>query len=169
MFLNIKDYDEYRPKCIENGVKTWKPITENQIVEEEILITKKVESRGNIIAAKLRELETWSANDVFTEVVDYEQQKVSTRWAISEKLCNGLKVAKARLVARGFEEEGLNTIKTDSPTCSKESLRLIMAICSAYSWVCHSLSIKAAFLQGNSIEREVFLKSPSEANAKVLP
>ena len=53
------------PKCIdwENGVKTWKPSAENQIVEEEILITKKVESSGDIVAAKLRELENWSAND----------------------------------------------------------------------------------------------------------
>ena len=103
---------------------------------------------------------------MFTEVVDYGQWKMSTTWVISEKLCNGSKVTKARLVARGFEEEDLNTLKTDSPTCSKESLRLIMAISSAYNWVCHSLDIKAAFLQGNSIEREVFLKPPPEANAK---
>ena len=117
-YLNIKDYDEDRPKCIdwENGVKTWKPSTENKIVEEEILITKKVESRGDIVAAKLRELENWSANEVFTEVVDYGQWKISARWVISEKLWNGSKVTKARLVARGFEEEDLNTLKTDSPT-----------------------------------------------------
>ena len=62
-YLNIKDYDEDHPKCIdwENGVKIWKPSTENQIVEE-ILITKKVQSRGDIVAGKLRELENWSAN-----------------------------------------------------------------------------------------------------------
>ena len=56
-YLNIQDYDEDRLKCIDwaNGVKTWKPSTENQIVGEEILITKKVESRGYIVAAKLRE------------------------------------------------------------------------------------------------------------------
>ena len=41
-----------------------------------------------------------------------------------------------------------------------------MAISSTYNWVCHSLDIKAAFLQGNSIEREVFLKPSPEANAK---
>ena len=41
-------------------MKTGKPSTENQILtEEEILITKKVEPspRGDIVAAKLRELE----------------------------------------------------------------------------------------------------------------
>ena len=93
---------------------------------------------------------------------------MSSRWVISEKLCNGSKITKARLVARGFEKEGLNTLKTDSPTCSKKGLRLIMAISGAYNWVCHSLDIKAAFLQGNSIEREVFLKPPPEANAKYI-
>ena len=112
----------------------------------------------DIVAAKLRELENWSANEVFTEVVDYGQWKMSTRYVISEKLCNGSKVTKARHVARGFEEEDLSTLKTDSPTRSNESLRLIMAISSAYRWVCHSLDINTAFLQGNSIEREVFLK-----------
>ena len=83
-----------------------------------------------------------------------------------EKLCNGSKVTKPRLVARGSEEESLNTLTTDSPTCLKESLRLIMAISSAYNWVSHSLDIKAAFLQGNSIERGAFLKPPLEADAK---
>ena len=46
VYLNMEDYDKDHPKCIdwENGVKTWKPSTQNQIVKEEILITKKVES-----------------------------------------------------------------------------------------------------------------------------
>ena len=55
---------------------------QSQIVEEEILITKNVESRGDIVVAKLRELENWSADEVFTEVVDYGQRKMSTRWVI---------------------------------------------------------------------------------------
>ena len=63
-------------------MKTWKPPTENQIVEEEILITKKVESRWDIAAAKLRESENWSTNEVFTEVIDYGQWKTSARWVI---------------------------------------------------------------------------------------
>ena len=68
---------------------------------------------------------------------------------------------KARLVARGFEEETAN-MRTDSPTCSKEAVRLLLAVASTKGWKCHSLDIKAAYLQGNPIMRDIFLQPPVE-------
>ena len=66
---------------------------------------------------------------------------------------------KARLVAKGFQEN-CEDIRTDSPTCGKDSLRMILVIAATKSWKVSSLVIKSAFLQGRTIEREVYVKSP---------
>ena len=54
---------------------------------------------------------------------------------------------KARLVARGFEEDHLAKLCTDSPTCGKESLQIVIAIIITYGWEINSLDIKPAFLK----------------------
>ena len=48
-------------------------------------------------------------------------------------------------------------MRKDSPTCSKETVRLALAYASASQWVCHALDVKAAYLQGN-IERIIHLR-----------
>ena len=87
---------------------------------------------------------------------------LSVRWVITEKVQNGESIVKARLVARGFEEDLIN--HTDSPTCSKDSLCLYLALMVTSGWKCCTIDIKSAFLQGNKIERTVFLRPPKEFN-----
>ena len=65
---------------------------------------------------------------------------------------------------RGFEETE-NNFRTDSPTCLKESLRIVLTIAASKCWTVNPIDIKAAFLQGKSIDRKVFLKPPKEAGA----
>ena len=101
------------------------------------------------------------------EVDDQGQDCISLRWVIKDKLDNNDKVfCKARLCVRGFEED-LN-FRTDSPTCSREGIRLFFAATAANGWQLHSLDVKGAFLQGKEIDREVFLKPPKEANTNKL-
>ena len=64
---------------------------------------------------------------------------------------------KARLVAKGYEEDSSN-MRTDSPTCSRECLRLPFTVVSCMGWQIHSIDITAAFLQGHKFEREIFLR-----------
>ena len=71
--------------------------------------------------AKRAELNNWKAFNVIEEVVDVHQPKISTRWVVTEKLLNFNKVIKARLVVRGFEEEG--DMQRDSPTAAKDQSR----------------------------------------------
>ena len=98
------------------------------------------------------------------EVEDVGQPAITTRWVLTEKMLDEKNVVKARLVARGFEED-TSDIRTDSPTVSKESIRLVSAIAVAESWTIHSLDVTAAFLQGFAIDCEVFLVPPSETNS----
>ena len=52
--------------------------------------------------------------------------------------------------------------RTDSPTCGHQALRMVLVSASIMSWELHSLGMTSAFLQGSDIEREVFVRSPSE-------
>ena len=77
-------------------------------------------------------------------------------------------VYKARLVARGFEEDNLEEIRKDSPTCCKDNFRLVLCIISSKSWTIHSVDVKSAFLQGKGINRDIYLKPPKEAETLKL-
>ena len=99
---------------------------------------------------------------MFEEVEDVGQEAITTRWVLTVKTDSDQRVTKARLVARGFEED-TSHIRTDSPTISKECLRLVSAIAVAHKWKIHSLDVTAAFLQGFAIDRDVFLVPPAEA------
>ena len=55
--------------------------------------------------AKEKEYDNLIQNGVFEEVPYNGQKLVSTRWVFTEKYDEGKKIIKARLVARGFEED----------------------------------------------------------------
>ena len=115
--------------------------------------------------AKMTELKNWIAERVYIEVQDEGQQYMTARWVVTPKLIDGSWVTKARLVARGYEEDS-SKFRSDSPTCMKESIRILLSLASSYGWKIDSLDMKAAFLQGEEISRDVFLKPPKEAQAK---
>ena len=105
---------------------------------------------------------------MYSEIVDKGQQCISVRWVITRKMKDGNSVVKARLVARGYEEESLIWVRKDSPTCCKESLRSILCIIASFKWNVKTLDIKSAFLQGNKVERDIFLKPPKELGGDKL-
>ena len=67
---------------------------------------------------------------------------------------------KARLVTRGFQE----TVKPqcDSPSVSKESFKILMAVAANSKFKLASVDIRAAFLQSRTLDRDVFMKPPSD-------
>ena len=109
-------------------------------------------------AAKAVELQKLSAFDVYEEVLYEGQECISTRWILWHK---GDEV-RARLVARGFEEEVVT--EKDSPTVGKVAVRLFLVLSASKKWSVKTTDIKSAFLQGNPIDREVFLVPPKESN-----
>ena len=123
----------------------------------EVLVTTNSDMTYN---AKLNERQSWLENGVYEEAADLGQSTISLRWVVTEKMKNGESVIKARLVARGYEKELIES--TDSPTCSKDSLRLSLALISTHGWSCKSVDIRCAFLQGKQINREVFVRPPPE-------
>ena len=114
-----------------------------------------------IVGAKEKELKNMIENDVFERVPFYGQATVSCKWVFTEKFENEKEVVKARSVARGFEKDS-SDLCTDSPTCSKQSMRLVFLTAASNKWEIKSLDIKAAFLQGDKIERDVFPRPPGD-------
>ena len=120
-------------------------------------------NNSSIRKAKMKEIENWLAHDVFEEVTDEGQATISVRWVITERVLNGDLDLKARLVARGFEED-TSHLNKEAPTCGTDIVRLTTAIASSIGWNCHTVDVKAAYLQGDKINREVYLKPPDEFN-----
>ena len=88
---------------------------------EAVFVSKERHSDADIIEAKTKELQNWKDFGIFKEVPDQGQKNLSTRWVVTEKpLSDGQKGVKARLVARGFEED--DKVQADSPTAPKSTL-----------------------------------------------
>ena len=114
----------------------------------------------NIMATKVREIEKWKKEAVFEEVEHDEQECMTTTWVITPKMDGDKVVTKARLVARGYEEQV--DVRADSPTCVKDNIRVLLSVAVAKGWKICSLDVKAAFLQGKEIDRLLFLKPPKK-------
>ena len=97
-----------------------------EAVPSDVLITTR--DNDAIMTAKHKEIENWKKNDVFEEVPFDNQNTITTRWVITTKEKDSIMITNARLVARGFEDQGTDKGKVDSPTCSKESLSLLLSI-----------------------------------------
>ena len=135
----------------------WKEVKEwEELPTEEILISDEYDP-NELLAAKFEEIKRWNDYDVYQEIENTGQKAISTRWVNTKK--DG--VIKARLVARGYEDTELSE-RVDSPTCEKSNLRLAITIAASNQWQINSLDIQSAFLQGECVEGDIFLKPPKE-------
>ena len=144
----------------------WERIEKWKSLPEEILISTNNQDYETL-EAKHRELQNWTDYQVYDEVEDSGENYITVQWVITQKYENEKRLVKARLVARGFQEDR-SYIRKDSPTVTREGLRLLMCLTVSKKWKIQSLDIKSAFLQGNSLKRAVFIKPPVEANTKKL-
>ena len=53
----------------------------------------------------------------------------------------------------------------DGPTVGKGTLRIFLAITSSNNWTVKTTDIKSAFLQGQELRRDVYIKPPLEGSA----
>ena len=72
-------------------------------------------------------------------------------------------VKKARLVAKGFQESH-QVAETASPTSKKSSQRVMFSIMASKGWEVNMLDVSHAFLQGDPMDRIVFVRPPPESN-----
>lgn len=74
---------------------------------------------------------------------------------------------KARFCARGNDEAYKDLAGSFSPTVSRSTVRLFLALLATRGWVTHTVDASTAFLQGMPIDRPraAFVRPPPEARA----
>ena len=112
---------------------------------EEILVNKTHVTQVNheILNAKERKLQSWRSEKVFDEIENNGQPTISVCWVLKQKLVDGKCSTKTRLCARGFEE--VESFKTESPTCSRESVHVAITLIVSNKWNLNAINIKTAF------------------------
>ena len=120
----------------------------------------------DFVLAKQKELACWVACHVYDLVPHNGQKAISCRLVLVDKVQDdGSLKPKARSVVRGFQEAGLQDLDTFSPVCSKSSWRVLLMVASYRGWAPISVDISNAFLQGGSLQREVYVRPPQELHA----
>ena len=99
------------------------------------------------------------------EIVENEgQETIDGRWVVTKKEAHdGLKTSfKARWCLRGFKEN--NKPRSDSPTADRLSKKIFYAISANEGWSIEAMDVTSAFLQGQELDRELYVVPPKEAN-----
>ena len=75
--------------------------------------------------AKQKRLQAWKDLYVYEKIQEAGQTAITVRWVLSTKIDGTLK---ARLVARGFQDPDAENVVKDSPTCARDTFRLLLAL-----------------------------------------
>ena len=169
--------DESQKKQNSRRMESWKQIDHDMDSQGVFCMMRKdpIEVLATIVPAKEyqkpeiqeameQELSKWKLFGAYDVVDDVGQEAIDGRWIIHKKdEYDGLKVAiKARYCLRGFKEA--EKPRSDSPTVDRMSTKLLYAITAQNpGWNLESIDVTSAFLQGDDLDREIFVKPPKEA------
>ena len=103
---------------------------------------------------------------MYEEVADVGQETLGTNWTLIEKVIDEELAVKARLCVR--EDQEKSKFRTDSPTVHKNSINIFFMLAATNGWRIQTSDIKCAFLQGEDVDREVFVKPPKERRIKCV-
>uniref|UniRef100_A0A8D8ZJ24 Copia protein n=1 Tax=Cacopsylla melanoneura TaxID=428564 RepID=A0A8D8ZJ24_9HEMI len=108
------------------------------------------------------EMQALIENRTWTEVLRPENTKVITcKWVFKEKSDGDMSIYKARLVARGFEQdEKFNFEDTYAPVAKLQTLRILLAVSVHKGMEIHQMDVVCAFLNGN-IDEIVYMEKPN--------
>lgn len=110
------------------------------------------------LAAHAR-LQTWSNKPIFKPTADILTKTIPTRWVLSRKGLQG-ETFKARLVARGDQQQSTTFTETYSPTLRLELLRMVMALAVAKGHHLAQVDVRTAYLNAQ-LDTEVFIWPPA--------
>ena len=121
--------------------------------------------------AKLEEYKSWSKENDIYDLIDMRKQSVQNyitgRWVLTikrDKDGNFIK-CKARWVLRGFQDNQVWNLQTDSPTSTRPGFRLQCQAAANNDWDIVHIDLKTAFLQGERFDtyRDIVCQLPPEA------
>ncbi|KAK7332845.1 hypothetical protein VNO80_29601 [Phaseolus coccineus] len=118
---------------------------------------------SNWVEAMNREVRALQANKTWY-IIELPPNKTSIgcKWIykIKYKSDGSIERYKERLVAKGYNQlEGIDFLDTFSPVAKLTTIRLLLALASAYNWHLHQLDVDNAFLHGD-LDEEVYMTPP---------
>lgn len=119
---------------------------------------------GKWSAAIARELKTLSDNNTW-EFCDLpvNAKPISSKWVFRIKNVNNVKEYKARLVARGFEQQDIiNLSDIYAPVAKLATFRLFVIMATKYNLPIYQMDVTGAFLYGD-IKENVYVSLPEGA------
>ena len=121
------------------------------------------EERKLMEAAKDKEVDQWISNSVFKIVRRAGipiKRIMAMRWILTWKEAPECTKARARLVAKGFTDLDLLTIRAEAPTLSKIGRHCLIQMACSHNMKIEVGDVSAAFLQGYKEEndRDVYLE-----------
>lgn len=101
-----------------------------------------------------QELEALENNNTWTivpkENVPKEDHVIDSKWIFKEKDLNGVRVKKARLVARGYQQTDFSE-EVYAPVSRMVTIRVLFSLAVKDNLVIHQLDVKSAFLNGTPV------------------
>ena len=144
-----------------NSNEEWKEMKAFTKDEEDgVLYNEITETETNskqVMEAKEKELSKFDEYKAYEEVQYNGQKVLGTRYVLTEKPDGSIK---ARFVTKGFQEQF--PYPSDSPTTSRETIKLFLAIAANEGWAVESSDVSSAFLQSDNIDRDIFIQPPPE-------
>jgi hypothetical protein len=126
---------------------------QNMMVEENFDNLTAADIRENwpaVEAAVRKELASFHEMHTFEFVLRSLVENIcSSRWVMKFKLVDGIRVIKARLTIRGYEDMSVDA-SNYAGTCSRWGQRLINSVCVQRNWPLFIADVSTAFLQGLS-------------------
>jgi hypothetical protein len=127
------------------------------------LTFKQAHTNPHWLAAMQTEIDSIYSNNTWTLVpLPTDKRAISSRWVYKIKPgANGNPTRyKARLVARGFEQQdGIDFLDTFAPVVRWETIRILIAIAVHLNWPIHQLDVLTAFLNG-ILREDVYMHQP---------
>ena len=123
-----------------------------------VFIPKEDWKKPFVKEAKEKELNNFQEYGAYEVVKDVGQRRMSSGWIITQKVYGNVIGAKARLVVHGNQEHG--HLVSDSPTVSKQSLRLQFSLAAQFGWEIVMADVTSAFLQSDILDREIYVQPP---------
>lgn len=178
--LYLSSTEDVEPENRKRIIKTPKWMDDYEfgfatITEEELTYDKVIQRKDSAKwkEAIKKELEVLERNKTWIEVKEEENMKViETKWVFKiKKEKNNKELYKARLVARGFQQDDkIDHADIYAPVAKLPTLRILLAIAMKYNLEWTQMDVKSAFLYGD-IEEEVYIKikqGPEEYTNKVF-
>jgi hypothetical protein len=94
---------------------------------------------------------------------------ITCRWVfkVKEGVDNGPPIRKARLVARGFQQqEEIDFTETFVPVIKWATIRTAVALATAQKWTVHHMDVHTTFLYGH-LKEIVYMKQPYQKDTKI--